>query len=352
MSVTFPQIVDLLVKSDLIKLTFFLLIGAIIVNGATDAANAISGVVSTRTLKPSHAIILASLFNFLGVVVMSLVNHRVVDTIMNMVDFSGNNHFALIALCAGMIAVVIWATVAWMFGIPTSESHALIAGVTGAAVALQNGFKGINGGVWIRVISGLFVSTALGFILGYLLLKIMHFIFRRIKRKWAVRILKNLEIAGSSFMAFMHGAQDGQKFIGILMIAIMLGMGVDTSVGAEVPLLIMLLCSVLMAIGTGIGGKKIIKAVGMEMVKTNDIQAVASDFASATSLLISSTFGLPVSTTHTKTTALLGAGIATNRRGVKWSKAAEIIYAWVLTFPGCGLLGFFMAKLFLSVAGG
>ena len=110
-------------------------------------------------------------------------------------------------------------------------------------------------------------------------------------------------------MAFMHGAQDGQKFIGILMIAIMLGMGVDTSVGAEVPLLIMLICSVLMAIGTAIGGKKIIKAVGMEMVKTNDIQAVSSDFASATSLLISSTFGLPVSTTHTKTTSLLGAGL-------------------------------------------
>jgi PiT family inorganic phosphate transporter len=264
-----------------------------------------------------------------------------------MVNF-GESKNALIALCAALFAIVVWATAAWAFGIPTSESHALIAGVTGAAIALQGG-KGINGGEWIRVIYGLFMSTILGFGLGFVITRLIGFLCKSMDRRKTTKFFKAAQVTGGAAMAFMHGAQDGQKFMGIFMLGVVLANGSGNVTQFEIPIWLMILCSVVMALGTSIGGYKIIKTVGMGMVKMDTFQGFSADIAGATSILAASLAGIPVSTTHTKTTAIMGVGASKRISSVNWSVVKEMVIAWVLTFPGCGLLGFLMAHLFMRI---
>lgn len=327
--------------------TSVLILGVILVNGWTDAPNAIATCVSTRAITPRAAIIMAAVFNFLGVLIMTMINKSVAETISNMVYF-GENKDALIALCAALFAIVVWATVAWAFGIPTSETHALIAGVTGAAVALQGG-KGINGKEWINVIYGLFLSTILGFVLGFVVTKVIGYICKNMDRRKTTKVFKNAQIAGGAAMAFMHGAQDGQKFMGIFLLGIVLSQGKGNVSEFEIPIWLMILCSVVMALGTSIGGYKIIKTVGMNMVKMDTFQGFSADTASAISLLAASLTGIPVSTTHTKTTAIMGVGASKRLSSVNWNIVKEMAAAWILTFPGCGLLGYLMAYLFMNI---
>lgn len=327
--------------------TVVLILGVILVNGWTDAPNAIATCVSTRSISPKNAIIMASIFNFLGVLLMTMVNKSVAETISKMVNFGESNN-ALIALCAALFAIVVWATAAWAFGIPTSESHALIAGVTGAAIALQGG-KGINGREWMNVIYGLFMSSILGFGLGFAVTRFIGFIFKRTDRRKTTRFFKGAQVAGGAAMAFMHGAQDGQKFMGIFMLGIVLSGGKGTVAELEIPIWLMVLCSLVMALGTSIGGYRIIKTVGMGMVKLDTFQGFSADIAAATSLFAASVAGVPVSTTHTKTTAIMGVGASKRISSVNWSVVKEMVIAWVLTFPGCGLLGFLMSHLFMRL---
>ena len=328
-------------------ITSTLILGVILVNGWTDAPNAIATCVSTRSITPKNAIIMASVFNFLGVLIMTMVNKSVAETISNMVYF-GESQDALIALCAALVAIVVWATAAWAFGIPTSESHALIAGVTGAAIALQGG-KGINGKEWMNVIYGLFMSTILGFVLGYVVTKVIGQICKNMDRRKTTKVFKGAQIAGGAAMAFMHGAQDGQKFMGIFMLGIVLSNGNGNVNQFEIPIWLMILCSLVMALGTSIGGYKIIKTVGMGMVKMDTYQGFSADTAGAISLLAASLAGIPVSTTHTKTTAIMGVGASKRLSSVNWSIVKEMVAAWILTFPGCGLLGYLMAYLFMNI---
>ncbi|CRZ33558.1 PiT family inorganic phosphate transporter [Herbinix hemicellulosilytica] len=328
-------------------ITSALILGVILVNGWTDAPNAIATCVSTRSITPKNAIIMASVFNFLGVLIMTMVNKSVAETISNMVYF-GESQDALIALCAALVAIVVWATAAWAFGIPTSESHALIAGVTGAAIALQGG-KGINGKEWMNVIYGLFMSTILGFVLGYVVTKVIGQICKNMDRRKTTKVFKGAQIAGGAAMAFMHGAQDGQKFMGIFMLGIVLSNGNGNVNQFEIPIWLMILCSLVMALGTSIGGYKIIKTVGMGMVKMDTYQGFSADTAGAISLLAASLAGIPVSTTHTKTTAIMGVGASKRLSSVNWSIVKEMVAAWILTFPGCGLLGYLMAYLFMNI---
>ncbi|CUH93404.1 inorganic phosphate transporter [Herbinix luporum] len=328
-------------------ITVVLILGVILVNGWTDAPNAIATCVSTRAISPRNAIIMASVFNFLGVLIMTMVNKAVAETISKMVNF-GESKNALVALCAALFAIVVWATAAWAFGIPTSESHALIAGVTGAAIALQGG-KGINGNEWINVIYGLFMSTLLGFGLGFGVTKLIGFIFKNVDRRKTTKFFKNAQVAGGAAMAFMHGAQDGQKFMGIFMLGIVLSGGKGSVAQLEIPIWLMVLCSAVMALGTSIGGYRIIKTVGMGMVKLDTYQGFSADAAAAISLLAASLTGIPVSTTHTKTTAIMGVGASKRISSVNWSIVREMVAAWILTFPGCGLLGFLMAHLFMRL---
>ena len=344
-----PEFWEQMCHSPMLMVSTVLTLGVILVNGWTDAPNAIATCVSTRAISARKAIVMAAVFNFLGVLVMTAVNASVAMTIYNMVDFGGNAHISLVALCAAMAAIVIWATAAWYFGIPTSESHALIAGLSGAAIALNGGLAGINGEEWIKVIYGLVLSTVLGFLMGYVITKIIMAICRNMDRRKTVGFFKSAQILGGAAMSFMHGAQDGQKFMGVLMLGVFLIHGSDTTGDVAPPLWMMILCSIVMALGTSLGGYKIIKAVGMDMVKLEKYQGFAADLAGAGCLLVSSVFGLPVSTTHTKTTAIMGVGATKRLSAINLSVVKDMVLTWVLTFPGCGIIGYIMSKLFIMI---
>lgn len=345
---SFSTFLEELLSNPALLITVILTLGVVLVNGWTDAPNAIATCVSTRSISPRKAIIMAAIFNFLGVLVMTMINKSVAETISKMVNFGDNSTNALIALCAALFAIVVWATAAWAFGIPTSESHALIAGVTGAAIAIQGG-KGVNGDEWVKVVYGLFMSTAMGFGIGFGVTKLLSWLCKGLDRRKTNPFFKKAQITGGAAMAFMHGAQDGQKFMGIFMLGIFLSKGTGTTQSFDIPIWLMVLCSVVMALGTSIGGYKIIKTVGMGMVKLDTYQGFSADAAAAVSLLTASTLGIPVSTTHTKTTAIMGVGAAKRFSSVNWSIVKEMVAAWILTFPGCGILGFLMAHIFMKI---
>ena len=339
-------------ESPMLLVSTLLTLGVILVNGWTDAPNAIATCVSTRAIGVRKAIIMAAIFNFLGVFVMTSINASVAATIYNMVDFGNNSGNALIALCAAMSAIVIWATAAWYFGIPTSESHALIAGISGAAVAVNNSFDGINGAEWIKVLYGIVLSTLLGFVLGFISSKITVFLFKNQNRLKSEKFFSGAQVTGGAAMAFMHGAQDGQKFMAIFLLGAALVKGESTgSFEGTPPFWLMILVSLIMGLGTSIGGYRIIKSVGMDMVKLKPYQGFAADFAATLCLLFSSLTGIPVSTTHTKTSSIMGVGAARRMSNVNWGVVKELVFTWIFTFPGCGLLGYIMAKLFIMIFG-
>lgn len=345
--ISFGYFLQQMGEHPILLISVLLTLGVIFVNGWTDAPNAIATCVATRCIGVRRAIIMAAVCNFFGVLVMTMFNSKVAMTIKNMVNFNGNNQDAMIALCAAMAAIVIWAVGAWYFGIPTSESHALIAGLTGAAIALQGGMDGVNGAEWLKVIYGLVLSTIGGFVLGFVICKAMTVLFYNCDREKMNRFLQAGQVAGGAAMAFVHGAQDGQKFMGVLLLGLFLTNGMEDTQGAVIPIWMMILCSAVMGVGTSIGGKKIIKSVGMDMVKLEKYQGFSADVAASASILVSTLFGLPVSTTHVKTTAIMGVGAVKRKSSINFSVVKDMLLAWVLTFPGCGVIGFGMAKLML-----
>ncbi|MGN0526335.1 MAG: anion permease [Acutalibacteraceae bacterium] len=324
--------------------SIILVLAVVFVNGLTDAPNAIATVVVTRCMPLKKALIMSAFFNFLGIIVMSAVNNSVTETISNIVDFGNDTYLSSVALSSALFSIVLWAVVAWYFGIPTSESHALIAGLTGSGLALGGSLENIRLEEWAKAVKGLFTSCGAGFVLGIIICKIVVVIFKNIKRHKAERFFTAGSILSSVGMSFMHGAQDGQKFIAVLNLCVAFsGKGDNINSWFAV-----LLCSVIMGLGTLTGGKKIIKSVGMDMVKLQKYQGFAADTAAALSLLLSTLSGFPVSTTHAKTMAMLGAGLCGNKsvgRGV----LKDIILTWFLTFPGCILLGFCVTKIFLAI---
>jgi len=349
MNVSLSFFIEQITSNPVLAITVFLTLCVIFVNGWTDAPNAIATCVSTRSMDVRAAIVMSAIFNFLGVLVMTMINSTVAMTITNMVNFQGKNEDALIALCAALFAIVIWAVAAWYFGIPTSESHALIAGLSGAAIALQGGLSGINGSEWLKVLYGLGLSSVLGFGSGFLCCKLVALIFSGADRRKTQGFFRYGQIFGGAAMSFMHGAQDGQKFMGVLLLGIALINNADTTGNVELPIWMMLLCSLIMGLGTSVGGKKIIKSVGMDMVRLEKYQGFSADLASAGVLLLSSLLGIPVSTTHTKTTCIMGVGAVKRLSAINFSVVKEMVMTWILTFPGCGLIGFIMAKIFMQL---
>ena len=282
---------DYLAGNPLAAVTAVLTLGVILVNGWTDAPNAIATCVSTRSIKPRAAIVMAAVFNFLGVLVMTVINAKVASTIYNMVDFGTNTIDAATALCAALFAIVVWATAAWVFGIPTSESHALIAGLSGAAIAIHGNFSGINGHEWIKVIYGLVLSTGLGFVFGFVTVRIVEKLCAGCDRVKTNRAFRAAQNCGGAFMAFMHGAQDGQKFMGVFLLGSALSAGQGGVNEFEIPIWLMVMCSLIMALGTSMGGYRIIKSVGMDMVKLQTYQGFAADTGAALCLLTASLTG-------------------------------------------------------------
>ena len=349
MELSITYFIDQMLQSPPLALAVALTLGVILVNGWTDAPNAIATCVVTRCMPVRAAIVMAAIFNFLGAYVMTLLSPRVARTITQMVDFGNDPAQATLALSAAILAVVVWAVIAFAFGIPTSESHSLIAGLTGSAIALHGSLVAVNGSEWGKVLLGIVISVTLGFGLGYLVCKIVTVLFRRAERQRAASTFRYAQIVGAAYSAFMHGAQDGQKFMGILILCLFMSQGRDIPTDLQPAPWIMLLCAAIMALGTAIGGKKIIKSVGMDMVKLEKYQGFSADVAASSALLLCSLLSLPVSTTHAKTTAIMGVGAVKRLSTVNFSVVKDMCLAWVLTFPGCALVGFLMTKLFLHV---
>ena len=340
--------IEILKFSPLTLTSIILTLAVVFVNGLTDAPNAISTVTVTRCMRLKYALLMSAIFNFLGVAVMSAVNNSVTVTVAYIVDFGSDTYSASVALSAALFSIVFWAVLAWYFGIPTSESHALIAGLSGSAIAINGGLSGINGGEWIKAIKGLFTSCLFGFVVGFIICKLIIIFFRNVKRKNAESFFKYGQIFAAAGMSFMHGAQDGQKFIAVLMLCMSFS---GNAQGERMTgnWKIILLCSVVMAFGTMCGGKKIIKSVGMDMVKLEKYQGFSADLSASLSLFVSTVLGFPVSTTHAKTTAMMGAGTAKNIKSLNPSVIKEIGLTWILTFPGCGVIGFVVTKIFLKI---
>lgn len=327
-----------------VLLVVLLVCCSIFVNGWTDSPNAIATVVTTRVLSPRLAITLGALFNFLGVF---LSGSAVAATTASIVDVS-SGQTGLITLAAAQISIVLWAVGAWKFGIPTSESHALIAGLMGAGLAIE-GPSALNLDSITRVGYGLLISTVAGFALGYgvtFLIRWLSLLLRPDRHR-ANRFFSSGQILSAALMAYSHGAQDGQKFMGVLYLTLILGGQVALPAGGawSIPVWIMALCSLLMAFGTSIGGYRIIKTMGMEMVSLKKYQGFGAELAASGSMIAATYWGIPLSTTNTKGTAMMGAAATEGLKRVNWGVAKEMILAWVLTFPACLALGFGFATL-------
>ena len=346
--VSFSQFLGAVQANPFLALVILLVMGTIFVNGATDAANAIAEPIGTRAIGVDAAIWMSVVTNFLGLVGMTLFSTAVADTMSGMVDFGGDAHVALIALAAATVSIVTWSSLAWVFGIPTSESHALIAGLTGAAIAVHGGIEGVNGAEWIKVLFGLVLSTLLGFAAGWLIALVIPDLCRNADRRSANEFFAKMQVWAAAGASAMHGAQDGQKFMSTAMLAIMLSQNMTVE-GAQFPFWLEVACALVMAIGTGVGGKPIIKKVGIDMVQLEQYQGFAAALSATGALLIATLTGLPVSTTHTSSSAMMGAGAAKDPRSVDWSVAYEMVLTWVFTFPGCGLIGFALAKVFMML---
>ncbi len=352
MSVSFSEFISDMLNNPFMLITVALTLGVIFVNGWTDAPNAIATCVATRCMNVKAAILMSAAFNFAGVFIMTKINASVAETISKMVEFGDDPKLSMIALCASLFSIVCYSVGASYFGIPTSESHSLIAGITGAAIATQNSLDSVNMGEWVKVIYGLFLSLGLGFASGWLVCKLLMVVCQKLDRRKANVGFKWGQIAGAAYMSFMHGAQDGQKFIGVLFLGVAFANGqTGIAEGAMIPAWLMLLCSVVMGVGTSVGGEKIIKSVGMDMVKLEKYQGFAADLSAATCLLLASIFGIPVSTTHTKTSAIMGVGAVRRISAINFGVVKEMLLTWVFTFPGCGLISFVVAKLFMLILG-
>lgn len=339
------EIFNLLLNEPITLAAMLLLSGVITVNGWTDAPTAIATCISTKSISPKKAIILATVMNFFGVTTMSILSGKVTDTVTSIADFGKDYEIACLTLCGSMLTIIIWAVSAWFFGIPTSESHALIASLAGSSIALSHSFDSVSFDELTKVITGLFVSTFSGFILGFITAKLTGFIIRNKNRYTTDIYFKHLQNLSAAFMAFMHGAQDGQKFIGVFFLIKKYS---SFSYNINNTALIVLV-SLLMATGTSMGGMRIIKTMGNDMVSLKKYQGFAADLSGASSLLLSTITGLPVSTTHTKTTAIMGVGAAKRINSVDWKIAKEMIITWIFTFPGCGFLGYLLTKILLTI---
>ena len=301
-----------------------LLAAVILVNGWTDAPNAIATTVAAGVLSFPAAVTLAAACNLLGVVCTAAVSDAVARTLWSMADFGP---YALTALSAALAATVLWAVFAWRFGVPTSESHALVSGLAGAALAL--GAERLRLGALLWVGFGLVLSLGLGWVLGRL--------FRRVLPRKGDLFYRRGQVAGAALTAFLHGAQDGQKFLGVLALVMTLG-----SREFALPVWAEWACAGLMALGTLLGGRRIIDTVGRKMVLLTPRTGFAADLGCAGALALCTLLGLPVSTTHAKAAAILGAGSSPDGR-----VAGSLGAAWLLTFPACGFLAFFLVKCLL-----
>ena len=321
----------------LLFLVLALILAAEFVNGWTDSPNAIATVVSTRVLSPYQAVIVATVLNAIG----AMSGTAVAATIGK--DIVKPEVINLTTVAAAMVGIIFWSTLAWYYGLPTSESHALIAGLTGAGLATAGPSSLLWTG-WQKVLIGLAFSSFLGFFGGLLLMGILYRSLANSRPGSVRRIFGRLQILSASFMAFSHGSNDGQKFIGAFTLALLLG-GVIPRF--EVPLWVILVCAVTMGVGTAVGGWRIVKTMGLRLTKLEPVHGFAAETSAALTIELATRLGIPLSTTHTINTSIIGVGATRRFSAVRWGVTFEIVTAWILTFPICGAIGWLSTKVFL-----
>lgn len=339
-------------------------LGVVFVNGWTDGPNSIATLVTTRTMKPKIAVIMCAVLNAIGVVLIGLFSSKisalvggdVSQTIANLVNFgSASVDQILCAIACGLTAIVIVSLICTVFGFPSSQSNCLVGGITGAGLALITlGCGGsISSSPWIKVLVGFAGSLVLGFLLGYGLTLLIQVIFRKVTKGKSTRFFNVGQIVTSGLMSFMHGVQDGAKFLGI---SILIGATLATANGGDYNATLQSLSgtwwifvpvALFITLGTLMGGYNIIKTMGRGMAILKKYQAFASDIAASIALLIATFFGLPVSTGTVKSTAIMGAGAAKSFRRVKWPVAGRMVMFGVIVFPASALLGFLLCLIFV-----
>ncbi len=309
------------------------------INGFHDTANAIATSISTKALTPRIAIILASSMNLIGALTFTGVAKTIGSQIAD--PFKLKN--GLIVIIVALISAIIWNLVTWYYGIPSSSSHALIGSLAGSVVAAA-GLSGVNLEGFINIIKALIFSPFAAFAVGYVIMSILRFIFKNVNPHTANRSFRSLQIFTAAFQAFSHGTNDAQKSMGIITFALIAG-GLHTTM--EIPFWVKLSCAIAMAMGTSIGGWRIIKTVGTKIIKLQPMSGFASDISSATVILTATALGQPVSTTHVISSAIMGVGSAKSVFSVKWGTAQKMVTAWLITLPVTSLMA---GMIYLAVS--
>lgn len=298
-------------------------------NGWHDSANAIATVVSTRVVSPFVAVIAAGVLNVAGAFMSTAVAKMVGSGIVNPALATQE------MVAAALVGAILWNLFTLLLGLPTSSSHALIGGLVGAAVA-HGGWSMVKWSGLRPVMEAMVLAPFFGFAIGFSLMVVISWVFFGVTRSLATRLFKRLQLVSACFMAFSHGANDAQKAMGIITLALLSAGQIPSG---EVPFWVIGACAVAMGSGTAMGGWQIVRTLGMGIVKLEPVHGFAAETGAAAVLLVTAHIGLPVSTTHTITTSVMGVGAMKRFSAVRWGLTTRILYAWVFTLPGSALLG-------------
>ena len=300
------------------------------INGFHDAANSIATVVSTRVLSPGKAVIWAAFFNFIAAFAFGTAVARTVGA--GMIDI---NIVTFAVVFGGLSGAIIWDLITWIFGLPTSSSHALIGGYAGAAVA-KAGFAAIIPGGWNKTVIFIFLSPLIGFAAGLVLMTIIYWLFRWTPPSRVDRWFRRMQLVSAAFFSLNHGANDAQKTMGIIAGVLFAGGMIQTF---YIPFWVVLLAHTAIGLGTLAGGWRIIHTMGSKITKLQPVGGFAAETGAATALLVATLTGVPVSTTHAITGAIVGVGATRRLSAVRWGVATRIVWAWVLTIPAAFTIG-------------
>jgi PiT family inorganic phosphate transporter len=313
------------------------------INGFHDTANAIATSVATRALPPGIAVLMSGILNVIG----ALTGTAVATTVgKGIVPPEVATQLLVISALLGAIA---WDLITWRAGIPSSSSHALIFAIVGAGLA-AGGWQSIEFGGLTKTFEGLVFSPLLGFLVAFLFMVLLLWLIARVRPMLVTRIFLRLQIFSAAWMSFSHGSNDAQKTMGILTMALASYYG-WTGSKWDVPLWVVLACATAMGLGTSIGGWRIIRTVGLKVVELRPINGFAAETASAAIIEIASCLGIPVSTTHVISSAIMGVGATKRLSAVRWGVAGNIVLAWVATIPACIAFGWILYFLLHFVTG-
>lgn len=313
----------------------FTVLVAEFVNGWTDAPNAIATVVSTGVMTPRRAIVMAVVMNTLGAMAGTAVANTVGKGIV------APEFITIPALTATMLAIIAWGTFAAKVGIPVSKSHALLAGLAGAGLA-GGGWPALQWTGWQKVGVGMVSSLGLGFVGAYILGRLIIRLAGNAKPGPAKRSFDFLQLLSAAFMAFNHGLNDGQKFMGVFALALLVG-GVTKEF--HIDTWVIVICALTMGLGTSLGGWRIIETVGVKMARITSWQGFAATMAASSTIYGASVYGIPLSTTHTITSAIVGVGASKRASDVRWGVLRKIVLAWLMTFPICAFMAYCAAMV-------